>query len=159
LTRRILLLDLLLVGLTALACWQLRQEWLAAKAREEAMLRKSVRPVPPPPPGVLPLAPPVTAAAYNEIAQRMLFSKDRNPVVVVETVPPPPPPPMPPLPTLLGVMNLGEGPVAILSEKANAPNLSTRRASRSESSNWWRSTGRRSCWSGTANRWSGEWRS
>jgi hypothetical protein len=64
----------------------------------------------------------VTAAAYNEIAQRMLFSKDRNPVVVVETVPPPPPPPMPPLPTLLGVMNLGEGPVVILSEKANAPN-------------------------------------
>jgi hypothetical protein len=122
LRRRILLLNLLLAGLTALACWQLRKEWLAAKAREEAVLRKSIRPVPPPPAGAPQLALPVTAAAYNEIAQKMLFSKDRNPVVVVETAPPPPPPPMPPLPVLLGVMNLGDGPMAILSEKPNMPN-------------------------------------
>jgi hypothetical protein len=122
LRRRILLLNLLLLALTAFAGWQLRREWLAAQAREQAVLNKTVRPVPPPPAGAAHQAPAVTAAGYSDIAQKMLFSKDRNPVVVVETAPPPPPPPMPALPVFRGVMNLGDGPVAILSERANAPN-------------------------------------
>ena len=116
------MLDLLLVALTALAAWQLRQEWLAAKAREQAVLNQRVKPVPPPPAAAQPAPAAVLPAHYNEIAQKMLFSKDRNPTVVVETAPLPPPKPMPPLPIFRGVMNLGDGPVAILSEASNMPN-------------------------------------
>jgi hypothetical protein len=70
--------------------------------------------------GALPAVQPVVPASYLEIAQKMLFSKDRNPDVLVEAVPPPPPRPMPALPRFHGVMNLGDGPSAILSEKPDA---------------------------------------
>ena len=119
--RRILLLNLLLVALTAAAAWQLRREYLAAQTREQAELAKRVRPLPPAPAAAPRIEAPVTALNYGEIAQKMLFSKDRNPNVVVEIAPPPPPKPMPPLPIFRGVMNLGDGPIAILSEKPNTP--------------------------------------
>jgi hypothetical protein len=48
----------------------------------------------------------------------MLFSKDRNPTVAVEPVKAAPPKPMPPLPVFHGLLNLGDGPTAIMSEKA-----------------------------------------
>ncbi len=120
-TRRLVLLNVVLLALTVLAAWQLRREWEAARARESAMLGKAMRPVPPPPAGEAEPAPPLTAAGYIEIAEKMLFTKDRNPVVVVEAAPAPPPKPMPELPVFHGAMNLGDGPVAILSEKAKAP--------------------------------------
>ncbi len=120
-TRRLALLNLLLLALTVLAAWQLRREWVEARARESAMLGKPVRPVPPPP-AAEPEAPaPLTPAAYIDIAEKMLFTKDRNPTVVVEAAPAPPPKPMPPLPIFHGAMNLGDGPVAILSENEKAP--------------------------------------
>lgn len=119
--RRLLLLNVILVALTALCGWQLRREWTAARAREAAMLGKTVKPVPAPPPGTAQPPAPLTPATYIEIAEKMLFSRDRNPVVVVETAPPPPPKPMPPLPVFHGAMNLGDGPIAIMSEKANTP--------------------------------------
>ena len=51
----------------------------------------------------------------------MLFSRDRNPNVILDPPPPPPPPPqMPPLPVAYGVMDLGAGPTAILAEKPGA---------------------------------------
>jgi hypothetical protein len=122
LTRRILLLNLLLLALTVAAAWRLRKEWNAARVREEAVLGRSVRPVSPPPAPTQPPPAAVTAAGYADIAQKMLFSRDRNATVVEEPPPPPPPPPpMPALPVFRGVMNLGEGPVAILSERADAP--------------------------------------
>ncbi len=120
-TRKIVVLNLALLGLIALAGWQLRREWLAAQAREAAVLQKKVKPVPPPPAGPSQAAAPLTAAGYNDIAQKNLFSKDRNPVVVVEAAPPPPPKPMPPLPVFHGVMNLGDGPIAIMSESPKTP--------------------------------------
>lgn len=119
--RRLLLLNLLLVALTALCGWQLRREWEAARAREAAVLGKAVKPVPPAPQGTAQPAAPLSPAAYIDIAEKMLFTRDRNPVVVVETAPPPPPKPMPPLPLFHGAMNLGDGPIAIMSEKANTP--------------------------------------
>jgi hypothetical protein len=116
-----LLLNLVLLALAALAAWHLREQWLAARARERTVLQQAVRPVPPPPISPLPAAPKVQASGYIEIAEKMLFTKDRNPVVLVEVAPPPPPKPMPPLPVLHGVMDLGDGPTAILSPKAGAP--------------------------------------
>jgi hypothetical protein len=121
LTRNLLLLNLLLVALTALAGWQLRREWTAAQEREAALLNKTVEPAPPPPEWEPPPPEPLTAAAYFEIAERMLFSRDRNPVLEVEASPAPPPKPMPPAPVFHGVMNLGEGPIAIMSEEPKAP--------------------------------------
>lgn len=115
--RRLILLDLLLLALVFGAGWRLRQNWREARRREQTVLRQAVRPLPPPPTAPLPPVEPVTAAGYNEVAQKMLFAPDRNPTVVVEA---PKPKPMPPLPVAHGVMDLGDGPVVILSEKSDA---------------------------------------
>ena len=109
-----LLLNLVLGAAIFAAGWQLRRDWLAARGREQATARQTVKPQPPPPLGISKPAQPVAAASYNDIAQKMLFSKDRNPNVVVE-VQAPPPKPMPPLPFLHGVLYLGDSPTAILS--------------------------------------------
>jgi hypothetical protein len=125
LKRKLLLLNLLLLAATIAAGWRLRKEWQAAGARDAAIMRRAIKPLPPPLLTETPAAPPVQAVGYADIAQKMLFSKDRNPVVVVETAPPPPPKPMPPLPVLYGVMNI-DGPMAIVAQKAGAANQELR---------------------------------
>ncbi len=118
--RRILLLSLALIALAGSMGWLLRQKWLDARAHEQAVLRQParVRAVPPPP--APPAAAPVSPADYLEVAQKTLFSKDRNPNVVVDPPPPPKPdPPMPPLPVYWGQMGFGD-PVVILTA-AQAP--------------------------------------
>ena len=114
---KLLLLNLALVAAIAVTGWHLRQQWIAAKAREQALQKSRIKPAAPPPRAASKPAEPVTAAPYSDIAQKMLFSKDRNPTVVVEVAPPPPPKPVPPLPALYGVMSLPDGPRAIMSEK------------------------------------------
>jgi hypothetical protein len=114
------LLNLALLAALGALGWQLRLRWLQARERERAMLNKPVKPAPIVPPTPVPTVPPVTAANYFDVAQKMLFSKDRNPTVVIEKPAPPPPKPMPPLPLAHGYMNLGE-PTVILSEKPGAP--------------------------------------
>ncbi len=113
--RKLLLLNLVLVALLAYAGWQLRQSWLAARAREAAELNRKLRPSAPPPFSALPASPPVSPGGYADIAQQMLFDRSRNPNVPVEAPAPPPPKPMPPLPVYHGQMNIGSGPMAILS--------------------------------------------
>ncbi len=120
--QKLLLLDLVLLLMIAGLGWRLRLEWVESKAHHEAMLRQRVKPIPAPPMSVLAPPAPLKAAEYVDIAQKMLFSKDRNPTVAVEVAPPPPPKPMPELPLFFGVMNLGDGPTAILSEKKGTPN-------------------------------------
>lgn len=120
-TRRLLLLNLLLIVLTVLSAWQLRKSWEAARAREAATLGKAIQPLPAPPAGAPRASAPLAPSSYLEIAQKLLFSKDRNPVVVVEAPPAPPPKPMPALPLFHGAMNLGDGPIAIISETPKTP--------------------------------------
>jgi hypothetical protein len=118
--RRILLLSVALVALAGSLGWLLRQKWLEAQAHERGVLNQPahLRAVPPPPSA--PLAAPVSPADYLEVAQKMLFSKDRNPNVVVDPPPPPKPePPMPALPVYWGQMSFGD-PVVILTA-AQAP--------------------------------------
>ncbi len=105
-----------LVVLLGIAVWQLRQQWQAAQAHEAQVIAKKVPPVPAPTPVAAVKPSPVTAAGYSEIADKMLFSKDRNPTIILPPVEVKPPKPMPPLPLLYGVMGLPSGPVALLSE-------------------------------------------
>lgn len=119
--RRLWLLDLTLVALIALAGTALRQRWLEGRSREEALLKQMVPVAPPPVLPPLPGVAPSAAAQYNEVAQLMLFSRDRNPNVILDPPPAPPPPkPMPNLPLAYGVLNLGGPPLVIMSEKPGA---------------------------------------
>lgn len=124
-SRKLLLLNLVLFLAIASESWRLREDWLAARAREQALVHRQVKPQPPPPVIFSQPPEPVMAANYSDIAVKMLFSKDRNPNVVVE-VKAPPPKPMPPLPLLHGVMNLPGGVTAVMSEKSGSRHLGIR---------------------------------
>ena len=115
--RKILALNLALLALLGMLGWMLRAHWRETRARELATLSKAARKIEvlPPPSPVPPEA--AVPANYLDVAQRTLFSKDRNPNVIVEVVPPPAPPPevpTPPRPFYFGQMGFGE-PVALLS--------------------------------------------
>ena len=116
--RKLWLLNFALIALVAGGGWRLRKEAQELHARERAVLEKKV-PIPAPPPP-LPATPPpaVTASSYLDIAQKMLWSKDRNSQVIVDPPKPPAPPkPLPTLPSVHGVMNM-DGPIVMMSERA-----------------------------------------
>ncbi len=122
--RKLIFLNLALVALAGAAAVQLRSRWVADHARAAVELHPRVAPIAAPPftPALAPTA--VLPSNYNNVAQKDLFDPSRNPDVPVELPPapppPPPPPPMPPLPLYHGSMNLGDGPVAIMSVTAAA---------------------------------------
>ena len=119
--RRIVILNVVLAAVAVYAGIQLRNEWLAAKAREAATLPgPPVKPAAVPPYAALPGTGPVLAAGYSLIPQKFLLDPSRNSTVVVELPAPPPPRPMPALPRFHGQMNL-DGMMAILSESPNSP--------------------------------------
>jgi hypothetical protein len=115
------MIDLLLLGLVVVCAMALRDRWRAAEARESALLRQSIRAENAP--SLPPIQPekPSTAASYLEVAQQFLFSRDRNPTVILDPPAPPPPPPppkpMPSLPVAYGVIDLGGGPMIFLADK------------------------------------------
>jgi hypothetical protein len=117
LNRRFVFLNLALLALAGTLVGTLRVNWLQARARERAVLQRKVAAkavlVPPALPAVKTVAP----AEYIDVAGKMLFSKDRNPTVVVEPPKPAPEPVMPPLPSYHGQMAIGE-PVILLSMSA-----------------------------------------
>src|SRR5215813_3456353 len=117
-----ILLNTVLAVVLAFAGYRWREEILAAKARERKTREAAVKPAPVQPFVPLPNQSPVQATGYNDVAQKMLLHPSRNPDLPPPPVEvPPPPPPMPPLPKYHGSMNLDGTPVAILSEKDNAP--------------------------------------
>jgi hypothetical protein len=113
--KKLLLLDLLLLALLVVLGARVRQTWLEARKREGVVLGQLLKQLPPPPYAPLVPVAPVTAAAYGEVAQQMLFSADRSPTVIVDVTPPPK---MPPLPVFYGLFILGGGPTAIMSESS-----------------------------------------
>lgn len=116
--RKLMLLNLVLVALIALAGWRLRAGWLAARDRERAVLGRTLTSSSVPPPPSSKPAGRLTAADYLEVAAKMLFSRDRNPTVVLDVAPPKP---MPALPVAYGVFLFTQPPTVMLSEKSGAP--------------------------------------
>ncbi|MCC6538312.1 MAG: hypothetical protein IT162_12220 [Bryobacterales bacterium] len=111
-TRKLALLNLMLVALLGAAGWQIRERWREARVREEAALRRAATPPPNPAVPAMEPAKPVDALAYAEVAMKTMFSKDRNPTVVIEEAPKPPEEPVPTFPVVFGVMQLG-GPITV----------------------------------------------
>jgi hypothetical protein len=111
---------LLLIAILAIV-EQARARWQEAHARREANLNTAVKPVPPPPLTPAPKPEPPPAARYADVANKDLFAKDRNPVVIVDPPKVEKPREMPPLPIVFGVLALPSGTRAIMAEKKNDP--------------------------------------
>jgi hypothetical protein len=121
-TRKLILLDVALAALFGFLIWQMRMEWLEAHARAKAFLSTVLAPAPPPRVPPSPRATPLTAMTYAEVAQLNLFSKDRNPQVVLDPVVPPKEKPMPAFPVTRGVLLWdGTPPVVMLSLRPGGP--------------------------------------
>ncbi len=117
--RRLIALDLVLALLLVWVGLRFREVHAAARLRDQ---RTFGRPVPNnkfPPFPVMPQPEPAVAANYLIVADRMLFSKDRNPNVIIDPEPVQQKPPMPPLPVAHGLMMFGD-PGIILSEHPGA---------------------------------------
>lgn len=120
---RLLFVNVTLLVLIFVCSSQLRARYDHAKEREAAILRQGVPKIPAP--AITPILPPDSAKAtsYIDVAQKLVFSRDRNPNVIIDPVIPPPPPPpkiMPELPRAHGVMAFGGTPTVLLSEKPGA---------------------------------------
>jgi hypothetical protein len=126
LKRKLIALDLALVAAIGAASWRLRQDWVTLHAREHKLIQQRAKGSQPPVLNVAPPPQPVAAVGYVGIAQQMLFSKDRNPDVVIEPPKEAAPPPMPALPVLYGVMNLLDSTTVVMSENAAAPHQGVR---------------------------------
>ena len=118
-TRKLIALNLLLFVVLVLLAVQIRREWRAEKTREQAVLHKNI-----PSTAAAPLAPfvkpsPLMASSYALVAEKNLFSQDRNSNVIVDPVPVVPEKPPPPFPVAHGVM-LWDGvpPTVVLSDKS-----------------------------------------
>jgi hypothetical protein len=116
--RKLILLNLVLAGLAVFLGFRLKRDYEEARERERFML--SQRPKPPQAPRIVlgPASSPVSPAQYLDVAQKMLFSQDRSPAVILDPVIPPKPKPVPPFPVARGVILFGDlPPTVILSTK------------------------------------------
>jgi hypothetical protein len=117
--RKLIFLNVVLLALAGWLCWTLRMKWLEAHRHEHAVIAAAAPKKVVFPPTLSPLTKPFASSEYNDVAQHELFSKDRNPNVIVDPPPPPPPtpppPPMPELPAYYGTMALFGDPVVLLS--------------------------------------------
>jgi hypothetical protein len=116
--RRVVFISFALLALAGFFVWLLRAHLRDEKAHQLAVLTRAgqkKQQLPPPP---IDGPQPVLAAQYLDIAQHMLFSKDRNPTEVVEVKAPPPKPPLPPLPSYFGQIRLGEPAILLCASNA-----------------------------------------
>jgi hypothetical protein len=109
------LLNVVLAAALVLLGHVLQQRWQEAQLREQKILRAKVPPAPAPSMPPRPLVQKLEPTSYVEVAQKVLFSKDRNPDVIPDPPkPPPPPPPVPPFPAAHGVMIWGDVPPMVI---------------------------------------------
>src|SRR6185312_15117735 len=107
---------LLVIALGAVV-WQGRTAWSDAQAKRRTTLNAKAAPIPAPPLSPAPKPGSATAINYADVANKDLFSKDRNPNVVIEPPAPVVEKKMPPLPVVYGVLGLPSGTKALMSEK------------------------------------------
>ena len=113
--RRLFYLNALLLALIIAAGAGLKARWDEGRAREDMVRAGGWQPLKGRPQQPIPTTKPIAATTYAEVSSKMLFSKDRNPTVIIEVAPPPPEQPMPQLPCWHGQMTFGE-PRVILSD-------------------------------------------
>jgi hypothetical protein len=111
-------LNVLLVLALVAIVWQARVRWNEAQSKRRDNLSVKVKPIAAPPITPVPKPGAAPATNYADVATKDLFSKDRNPTVVIEPPKIEAPKPMPPLPVVYGVLGLPSGTKAIMSEKA-----------------------------------------
>ena len=115
-SRKLLLINVMLLGLLILGVAELVRQVRGAQQRYALLLD----PMPPKeaPAYPAPASPPrVRQRDYMPVVDRLLFSQDRNPVVEVE-VPAVEIEQRPALPLLVGLMDLGDGPIAMMAASA-----------------------------------------
>jgi hypothetical protein len=116
------LLNVLLIALAAWLVYLVRKNWKDETAKEQEFIHQAAKAAKSTQAPALAQVPRASAAEYIDVAQKTLFSKDRNPNV--EVVPPPPPPappppkPVPPLPVYFGQMNLVEPLIVLSTERS-----------------------------------------
>lgn len=123
---KLIALNLVLAAAVGATVWQARVRWLEAQAERRATLNVPIRT---PKPGAVPAAPkldPPAATKYAEVAEKNLFSSDRNPTVIIDPPKPPEVKKMPPLPVVYGTMGLPSGTKAIMAEKPGESSRSVR---------------------------------
>jgi hypothetical protein len=120
LKHKLLLINLLLIGLVAASGSVLRQKWIESKVHEEIVLKQKAPVAPAPVIAPIPSPQPAAPAAYNEVAQKLLTARDRNPNIFIEPPPKVEEKVMPPLPFQYGIIDFGGGPTVMLAEKAGA---------------------------------------
>lgn len=115
---RLFLLNILLlagIAMATLKIMELREE----TARREEMVHASA-PALPKAKGTTAVTPPerTMAANYLDIASRLLFSKDRNPTVIIA---PPPVKTVPAFPLAYGVLMMADPPIIMMAAKKGDP--------------------------------------
>jgi hypothetical protein len=121
---KLIALNILLVLALGAIVWQARSSWQQAQMKRRDNLSVKVKPLPAPPITPVPKPDAAPATKYADVATKDLFSKDRNPTVVIEPPKIEAPKPMPPLPVVYGVLGLPSGTKAIMSEKAGGASRS-----------------------------------
>jgi hypothetical protein len=124
---RLRILNIILLLACGFTVWQMRANQVEASARQDRVFANRAKPAAQNEVQIEPIPAAAVPSTYSEVAMRMLFAQDRNPNVVEEKKPEPEPKKMPPLPVFHGVINFGDGPVAMLS-----PDGSTKQGSYKE---------------------------
>jgi hypothetical protein len=121
----LLILALALIAAAGAITWRGRVE--LRRAREQrAKLHAPAKPAAIPPIAAAPAPETPQAVKYADIANKNLFSKDRNPNVILEPPKPAEVKKMPPLPVVYGVLGLPSGTKAIMAVKAGDPSRPVR---------------------------------
>jgi hypothetical protein len=120
-SRKLILLNVMLLALIAVVAWQLRVSYVRSIEAQKRFLARQTAVIPPPAVVFPPALPQTSASGFFQVAEQLLFSRDRNPTVIIEK---PPPKPMPAFPRYYGMMNFGQGPRVILAAASGNPQKS-----------------------------------
>lgn len=120
---RLILFNLALAACIGVSAWQGSLHWKAAEAARRRTMEASAHVPATAPPAPVPLPDAPAAVKYVDVATKDLFSKDRNPTVIIEAPKVEKPREMPPLPVIYGVLGLPSGTKALMAEK---PGLATK---------------------------------